>query len=412
MSQRPLNIAVISKADAYGGGASKCAQDLTQLLSQAGHQAHHLARWFGDCKDPSKNYLLGRVARWRGFLFDRAKEFGLPEMLPMEWGRIKRFVTQQSIDLVHLHDTPTAVSPWSILWLSRLVPVVWTIHDCSPFTGGCLYPMDCTRFQWSCNDCPQVGTWPLDNPFVFTGLAQRVRAMVHHSPGVQLVTPSHWMADMAASAWVSNGRPLVIANGVNVGVYQALNKAELRGELGIPPGRLVILLSAGHLRDPRKGVAESIAVLQGIKDLKPFVLLAGQSSPELRQLLSGLDYHEFGYLTSPEALNRAYAAADGFLFCSWADNQPLSVLEAMASGTAVVGFATGGIPDLVVEGETGTMAPTGDVEGVIHRLRHAVAEGKLGFWGRNARQRAVEQFSFEGYLARHLDLYYHLLDHP
>lgn len=402
---------MVSKADAFGGGASKCAQDLTALLNSKGIASVHLCSWAGNGWTDKRLPLYGRFGRMGRGMHFASKKIGLPEVFPVELPIFFRRSRLQEFDLFHFHDLSSAISPLTLLALSKFRPVVWTIHDCSPFTGGCLYPMDCEKFRTKCSKCPQEGIWPIDNSIVFTSLLQSIKGMLHKSRNLFCTTPSNWMADMALSSKVINTRPHVIGNGVDVTEFKHLDKKSVRAELGLPESRPTILLSAGHLSDPRKGVRHSLAAIKAIRDLNPMVLLMGAPSPEIDQELGdcGIECHQFGYVSDTAHLNKCYAAADCFLFCSLADNQPLAVLESMASGTPVLGFETGGIPELVDNDRTGFLVPQLDQDALGKALRYGFENKKLHEWGKQARKIVEQTHSHESYVMNHIRFYENII---
>jgi len=403
-TNRPLRIAVVSKADAGGGGASKVAEQSVAWFKAAGHSATHFA---GFTTRPTRHAqkLYWPVTKAGIYGHRLLKYAGIPELVPLELPKLWPAIVGK-YDLVHFHDLAGTISPLTLRALSAKLPVVWTIHDCSPFTGGCLYPMDCTKFQGSCSGCPSK-EWPIDNSFVFTGLLQHVKAGVHANPNITCITPSQWMADTAATASIVQRKPLVVPNGIDRSEYRALDKATVRSVLGLPLDKPLVLLSAGNLKDPRKGVREAIKALQCLKGVKPGVLLLGHPSAETNELLKGLDAYPFGYVAEYRLLNQIYAAADVFLFPSFADNQPLAILESLASGTPVVGFATGGVPEMIQEGVTGHMVPTGDVSALSAALERFLLN-KATPWRNNCVD-ASAHYDKGAFVSRHIDLYTRLL---
>lgn len=401
-----MKIAIVSKADSFGGGASRVAEELTELANKQGYVVHHYASWAGKGFDGNiRRGLYGRfsfVVRRLHFLF---KKLGFPELIPFELPFMSRRLKEQDYDLIHFHDLSSAISPLTLLWLSKKIPVVWTIHDCSPFTGGCLYPMGCKKYQTDCFRCPQAGTWPIDSIVDLVFLGRYVKKLLHKQKNLYLLTPSQWMSDTAYSSNMLSKAPQVISNGVDINAFLPIDKAVAKARLGLPTDRVVILLSAGHILDERKGTKYALEAIRRIKDLDPFLLLVGAVDDEARTFFEGVDHHEAGYLSGNEVLNLHYAAADLFLFCSLADNQPLSVLETMASGTPIVGFKTGGIPEMVLEGETGTLVSPRDEDRLEKALRQTIEEKSYIQWGKNARSRAEKVYSESRFLEAHMQYY-------
>ena len=138
-----MKIAIISKADSFGGGASKVAVDLCAALLGCGIDASHHVGWAGKerLRDTYPSHVkplfgnwpqriavkCGLVAQW---------ELGIPEAIPVEWPSVIASGVINA-DVIHVHDITEVLSPLTLLWLSRRKPVVWTLHDMSPFTSGC-----------------------------------------------------------------------------------------------------------------------------------------------------------------------------------------------------------------------------------------------------------------------------------
>lgn len=410
---RPLRIAQISKADRFGGGASRVAEELTALLNGSGHTSHHWLSWSGTQSGEHNRSLYGKFPFPIRAFNHVARKIGFAEPIPIELGPLLFCGRIWQYDVVHFHDLSSAISPLTLLWLARRMPVVWTIHDCSPFTGGCLYPIDCKRFQHSCGSCPQLGEWPIDGRLDFTAVQRRRKGQLAADGRINYITPSKWMAETAMSSGLFSKAPQVVANGVDTKLFRPADKTAIRRQLGLPQDRTVVLLAAGSLLDVRKGARHAIEALLEVRDRRPVVLMVGHSAPQVRELLAGFDVFESGYISDAGELARHYAAADLFLFTSLADNQPLAVLETMAAGTPIVGFQTGGIPEMVVQGETGFLVPQKDTAALSACLAKVLDDpGILRRWGEYGRIRADRMFSHERFLQSHMMLYRQLLTPP
>ncbi len=406
-SERRLKIAIVSKADRSGGGASRVAADLADLLNEAGHTAHHwLLHRRGRAEAHVRDLYGERFSKAFRLVNAISRSVGTAELFPVELSVLGRRARREGYDLVHFHDLTSAVSPLTVLALSKRWPTFWTFHDCSPFTGGCLYPMDCTRYLTRCGACPQRGDWPLQSRFDRTGFMQDVRRVTHRFGSVHALSPSNWMADRAMESGVVPRRPEVIPNGVDTKRFRPRNRAELKRMLEIDPERTVLLLAAGDVEDARKGTRQAIEALNAIREKRPHLIVVGHAGNALCEALRGFDVLFAGWVSSDEFKSRLFAASDAYLFCSLADNLPLTVLETMASATPTLGFATGGIPEMIEHERTGYLVRPGDISGLVSGLEKALqGGGRLAKWGEAARTRAVEHFSNELFLENHLRYY-------
>ncbi|MBP5973265.1 glycosyltransferase [Brasilonema sp. CT11] len=404
-----MKIAIVSKSDRNGGGASRVAEDLATWLNDAGHPTDHFIAF--NFKEPLsfQRHLYGEGRRYRlcEKIHRKTYEYGFPELLPVEyWVNLSRVLN--NYDIVHFHDLFTAISPVTLALTSRRKPTFFTVHDCSAFTGGCMYPMDCEKFTSHCHQCPQLPPAKKKEKDKIpdrTREIQTIKRWIAAKFNIQYIFPSHWMVQQAQQALNFKISPTVIPNGLDLKFFPYINKVEAKISLSIPVNRKVVVISAHVLNDPRKGVKYAIAALQSVRDLSPFVLAVGICNDELKQALEGLEFREIGYISDPNFLAQVYCAADIMLFCSLADNLPLTVMEAMAASTPVVGFSTGGVPEMIQNGRNGMLVEPTNQEALNQALRQALVSVDLEAIGQQARKDFENNFSRSVFLERHLQLY-------
>jgi glycosyltransferase involved in cell wall biosynthesis len=402
-----LSIAVISKSDAAGGGASRKAGELVELLNAAGHRAHHWVSYIKGEYKPYHRFLYGsRHGKWVGRIRAFSKRWGYVDLPPVEMLTLLRQRRLYEYDLVHFHDLSSAISPLTVRYVARRRPTVWTFRDCSPFTGGCLYPQDCTAYMRRCGHCPQLGQWPLDTRRDRTGFLQDVKRKTAAEGRFMPAAPSQWMAGMAMKSAMFQAPPEVVPNGIPVHIFKPQDKARVRTRLGLPLDRKIVLLTAMFQDSPRKGGRYAAEALAALRDLAPLGLLVGNVFPErAKQLFGEVDCHCTGKILDASLLADWYAAADVFLCPSLADNLPSTVLESMACGLPVVAFKTGGIPEMVGHGVNGHLADQRDVCGLIAGLRAALQVDPGQQWGQESRKIAEARFTDTMMRDNYLSLY-------
>lgn len=426
-----MKIAVLSKADVYGGGASRVAVELAAGLAQAGVDVRHYAGWGGRARlrdrypdsvtpvfganRPARVALkVGIAAQW--FL-------GTPEAVPLEWPALVRSGLLEA-DLIHVHDITELMSARSLLWLSQRKPVVWTLHDCSPFTAGCIYPFDgepmgCTRWRSGAAGCAagcplqQVKGYPFWGWFNGVPLLWRAKSRLAAEGRLTMTSPSSWLADETArSAMYAGRRPEVVFNGIDVQAdFVPQDKVATRARLGLRADGLLIVMMAGNLADRNKGFAWGVQALESLPAplrAQAQLLCIGTPPPQAPAQLAGMPVRWAGYVDNGPRMAELLGAADLMLYPSLADNQPLAVIEAMACGTPVFAFDTGGIPE-ILDTEGGVVVPRKNTVALAQAIAQAAADGTLAAMGRAARARALACFGREQMAGRFNALYRRVL---
>lgn len=402
-----MRVAIISKAGRYKGGASQVAADLATWLNEAGHSVVHFVAYpAGDGQAfPKSLYGEGWNLKLCQTVHKFTRRFGFKELIPMEYFLNLRGIIAD-YDVVHFHDLFTAIAPATLALVARHKPTFFTVHDCSAFTGGCLYPMECEKFITACQQCPQLGqdTWK-QRLRDRTREIQATKRYITKKFPIQYIYPSNWISQQAALALQYRVPSMVIPNAVDLVPFNFANKLEAKSSLGIAGDRQVILISALSLDDQRKGAKYAVAALQSVTDLNPLVITVGKPSPELRQALDGLEVMEMGFVSDPDLMAKIYSASEVMLFCSLADNLPLTILEAMAGAAVVVGFATGGIPDMINSGVNGILVEPKNQEKLDAALRQILLSEQLAAMGKQARLDVEAKFSKSLFVERHLEMY-------
>lgn len=306
-------------------------------------------------------------------------------------------------DVIHLHNLHGGYFPYRVLpKLSRLAPVVWSLHDMWAMTGHCGYSYECERWKTGCGRCPILGEYPPIH-FDTTALHWRIKDRTYRDSRMTIVTGSTWMADMAKQSPLLNRFDIhTIPYGTDLGVFRPVNKAHARAMLRIPEDARVILIFA--VSERRKGGAYFLEALEKLTvEPRPWLLVAGD---RLGSIPPGFQARQVGYLNSDDLLNLCYGAADIFVLPTLAENFPLSVLDAMAAGTPAVAFHVGGVPNLIRHLETGYLVAERNAQGLAQAMKVLLTNGEVGLrMGENARRAAEEGYSIDVYARRYLSLY-------
>jgi glycosyltransferase involved in cell wall biosynthesis len=196
----------------------------------------------------------------------------------------------------------------------------------------------------------------------------------------------------------------VIANGLDTSIFRPIDRRIARAALSLPEKARVVLFVAESASNRRKGYQQLLRALDTLVDHPNLMLLTLGADVGLKA--HGLPCRQLGHITDDGLLALAYSAADVFALPSIQDNLPNTALEALACGTPIVAFSTGGIPDVVRTGETGFLVPLDDFHGFAAALAAILGESTLQRQlSMNARRIAVKEYEQHVMAQNYLALY-------
>jgi glycosyltransferase involved in cell wall biosynthesis len=222
---------------------------------------------------------------------------------------------------------------------------------------------------------------------------------------LHVVVLNRWMAETVGRNPLLGKFPVtVIPNGVDTSTFVPLGIDKARHSLGIPQEARVVLFVADYITNRRKGFSLLVQALNAATEADNLFLLSlGHGKPSLS---SRIPHLHLGHSVDDRRLALAYSAADVYVIPSLQDNQPNTVLEAMACGTPVVGFNVGGIPDMVRSGITGLLAPAGDVDGLLGAIREILrCPARRATMGANCRRIVMEEYRLNEQVRSYAQVY-------
>lgn len=308
-------------------------------------------------------------------------------------------------DIINLHWTARLLSAENIAWLTRSgKPVVLTFRDMMPITGGCHYFHGCGEWLRDCNNCPQL----VDHWDDFPAKVLAAKRRHYQFENLTLVALSRHSENILRKApYFRDCRIEVIPNSIETEVFKPRGRAAARERLGLPPDRKIIAYIPAYSSEI-KGFREATAALIRLKailhDENPLVLLVGNETPATHDI--PFEKHALGYVRETEALSHAYSAADVVIVPSLEETFSNTTAEAISCGTPVVGFKTGAIPELAIDGQTGYTLEIGDVEGFAQGIAKVLRGPDMSA---SCRVFAESHLRFELQARRYEDLFTELL---
>jgi glycosyltransferase involved in cell wall biosynthesis len=261
-------------------------------------------------------------------------------------------------DIVHLHWTCNGFLQIETLAKFQR-PLVWTLHDMWPFTGGCHYTQTCDRYFQTCGACPQLHSRRQRD--LSRWIWQR-KAKAWSGLDLTLVAPSTWLADCAAASSLFQSRRIeVIPHGLDVDIYKPIERSQARALLNLPLKKPLVLFgaAAGVTNDPRKGFLLLSSALEQLgQSYSPdaLELVIFGTSQAAQPLQFHFKTHFLGRLHDDLTLAILYSAADVMIVPSTQEAFGQTASEAMACGTPVVAFNATGLQDIVNHQQTGYLA--------------------------------------------------------
>ena len=388
------------------GGAGRVAQQLNSLQMSEGVDSQLFTTTDGDIRNVySSHPILFTKALTDFYLVRNDLTNPLFSLLRNGSSISSSNDTDDSSVVNHFHWTPGAIECESSFQNS---PLVWTLHDMWPFTGGCHHSMSCEGFIESCNGCPQVRKL-FRNQVSASGA--RKLGFVDSLKSFAAVAPSDWMAKTASRSQVLRDKRIeTIYNPVDDVFFESNKRKMSRERLGIPRESFLIGTSAANLRDPIKGFSKLLKQLTSVASRNPdkqFALLCiGEGSNfESR---NNLQIINLGYLSNSTEVASAMSILDLFVSMATADTAPLAIAEALASGVPIACSNAGGMSECTDFGRNGVLIDDlYDFESFINAL--AVDETLRRSCSENARKFAKSRYSSSVVIKRYTDLYIGLL---
>lgn len=391
------------------GSTGRIAEQIGLQAQQNGYEVYiaHGSRY----KNPSQLHSLQVVTPFEerlhavySLLFDR---HGLASTR-----QTKRLIEQLEAmqpDIIHLHNIHGYYLNYEVLfrYLSATdIPVVWTLHDCWCFTGHCCYfdYAGCNKWKEGCQACQLLHSYPqslfIDNS---KDNYRRKKAAFTSVRNMTLVPVSNWLGGLVKQSFLKDYPINVIHNGTDLTTFSPAAFADLNGRFGTAGKKYVLGVAAPWSQ--RKGLNDVIELSRQLDGSEYQILLVGLSQEQIRALpteIIGIERTQ----NVPE-LAGYYAGADVFINPTLEDNFPTTNIEALACGTPVITYNTGGSPE-AVSPETGLVVEKGNVAELAKAIETVCVNGRDSY-SANCRRRAEERYDKNKCFGEYLQLYERLL---
>lgn len=389
------------------GSTGRIAEDIGRLIQTRGHESYIA---FGRNSNESLSNLIkigNRADQFCHLLKSRIIDrhsFGSTNSTKSFIREIK----QLNPDIIHLHNLHGYYLNIKVLFDYFKVcnkPIVWTFHDCWPFTGHCSYydAVNCSKWQRVCKQCPNLNGYPKswfwdssEKNF------QQKRSLFTGASNLTIITPSHWLAGNIRHSFLKNVPVNVIHNGTDINVFRPGSDNILSGKFDLFEGDFI--LGVANTWDKRKGLGDFIR-LRNLLPKHIGIILVGLKPKQIKNLPNGIK--GITRTGNKNELARLYSEALVFVNPTYVDNFPTTNIEALACGTPVITYNTGGSPEAINK-DTGIIIEKGDLPDLVKAINMLSQKGKSNY-SVACRKRAELLFDKEARFEEYLTLYQSLI---
>lgn len=339
-----MGIAEVARAQ---GHEVMCASPITTTNRDAGEDCGYYR--IGTFNSRRVNVALARITGFNGcFAW-------------FETYKLLKKIDEFKPDIIHLHNLHDSYINLPMLFSyikKHNVPTVWTLHDCWAFTGQCPYftIVKCDKWKVGCHNCPQYKEYPAslyDNTKKMWQLKKKWFTGVKN---MTIVTPSEWLAGLARESYLKQYPIEVINNGIDLNVFKPTH-SNFRERYEIPAEKHIIL-GVSFAWGYRKGLDCFVEIAEKLGEQYQIVLVGTDDEIDKNLPHNIISIHR---TQNQKELAEVYSAADVFVMPTREENYPTVNMEAIACGTPVVTFDTGGSPEML-DDKTGIVVEANDIE--------------------------------------------------
>lgn len=384
------------------GSTGKIAEQIGQCAMAHGWDSYIA---YGRMRNPSKSKLIRVGSRLNPY------EHYAENLLMDNEGLASRLATRRFLqeldeirpDIVHLHNIHDHWLNYKLLFrylAKNNIPVIWTQHDQWATTGHCMYNLcGCERWKTECHDCPVSKWYSLDRSRRNFRLKKKLLAAI---PSLTIVPVSDWLGNNIRQSHLKD-RPIeVIHNGIDIHTFSP-QPTDAHGRYGIDKHRKIIL-GVAALWDARKGLNDFYALAKRLLKDEYAIVIVGRLTEEAAPPEDGCSMVFVPRTQNMLELAQLYSSASVFVNPTYQDNYPTTNLEAIACGTPVITYATGGSPESVDE-STGAVVAQGDIDGLMANIERLAS----GDYIEVCRKKAEAEFDNSKCFNHYISLYNKLL---
>jgi glycosyltransferase involved in cell wall biosynthesis len=409
-----MKVLIVNTHDIQGG-AARAANRLHKGLRRFGIDSHMLVQIKSgqDFTVLAPQTKFGKIAAKVRPLIDR---FGLRKYknktqtlfsqgIAGDSGLVER-INSLAPDIVHLHWVNEGFL--SISDISKIkAPIVWSLHDMWPFTGGCHYDEWCGAYSKNCGSCKVLGSKRAGD---LSSRVFKLKRKAYAKANITVIGLSNWLANEAGKSQLFSGRTIVnLPNPIDQNEFFVVDQNFARQLFNLPLDKKLILFGAmGATADQRKGfqqLSEALALLNDDYELVVFGSEAPKTAQGFKQKA-----HYLGMLNDNVSLKALYNAADVMLVPSLQENLSNAIMESLACGTPVVAFDIGGNGDMITHQQNGYLAKPFDTSDLARGIEEQLGKSEHVNRSQKISNDTYARFEVNAVVPRYIDLYQSIMD--
>ena len=395
-----------------GGSTGRIAYDLKQVMETHGIESY-VAFGFGYEPKENEKATVYRIESDSELFISKlwTKATGHHGFNnKRETQRLLKWIDGVKPDIIHMHNIHNHYVNVRMLLgyiAERNIPCVLTMHDCWTFTGHCAYfdYSGCDKWRTGCSHCPSLRAYPKTFTPIDPSQWNYKHKMCLFAPlNITFVSPSQWLCNLQRQSFLKEKTCVVINNGIDMSVFHP-TESNVRQLYGIGNRKMILAVAAGL--SIRKG-RDYLLKLPNILNNDEVLVLVGLGKGQADLLPKTNKVIGIQRTKTADELVGLYSAADVFINPTLEDNFPTVNLEALACGTPVVTFNTGGSGECV-DGATGIVTPKGDINALLNDIRTVLVRGKNYYQGACVKK-ATERYNKDIQYRKYIELYRKILN--
>ncbi len=385
------------------GSTGNFAIRLGKFVEQAGNLSYlcvpngrHNKRKY----DGNRIWIGGRISEDSHLILSRLTGLNGCFSLMSTYRFLKK-VKQINPDIIHLNNLHNSYINLPLLFKfikKNDIPVVWTLHDCWSFTGQCPHftIAKCEKWRDGCFACPQYRKYPQSYIDMTKTMYKKKKQWFTGVDNLTIVTPSRWLSELVKQSFLSEYPIKVINNGIDLSVFKPIEN-DFRLKYAIGDKKIVLGVAFGW--GYAKGLDVFVELSKRLDPQKYQIVLVGTNKKTDKQLPSNIiSIHR---TQNQRQLAKIYTAADVFINPTREENFPTVNIEALACGTPVLTFKTGGSPEIVND-TCGSVVEVNDIDEMIKEILYTC--NNAPYKSENCIKRA-KVFDKENMFAEYTELY-------